>query len=280
MPQGSAEGLVAVVTGGASGFGLAIAELCAGQGADVVVLDIDGERAASAAADLAASHGVRSSGLGVDVGSVEDLERAAGLVEREHGRVDLLFANVGVQQFGSIERLTDDEWRWVLDTNVVGAARTVRVHLPLLRRSDQARVAFTSSSNVLAPSARLGAYQASKFAVLGLAETLRLELVEDGITVSVVFPSGMMTRHLESSLSARPDIGGSVSWDDDLAAMMASRPMAPTDIATAEDAARHVLADVLAGERYIVTHGELDDHVAEHQADVRRALERLADRRS
>jgi len=280
MTERIAAGLAAVVTGGASGFGRALAELCASNGADIAVLDIDGEGAETVAGDLAAAHGVRTTGTRVDVGSTEDVARAADLVADELGRVDLVFANVGVQQFGPIEHLTDEEWRWVLDVNVIGAARTARAFLPLLRRSSTPRLVFTTSANVLAPAARLGAYQASKYAVFAIAETLHYELADDGIAVSVVFPSGMMTRHLESSMAARPDIGGTTEWDQEVVAMMESRPMGPADITTPEDAARDVLADVLAGERYIVTHGELDEAVQERHLAISAALQRVAQRRS
>ncbi len=180
------------MTGGGSGFGRAIAEQCAGRGYSVALLDIDGSRAGSEAEALAAEHGVGSLGLRVDVGDQHDVEMAANVVERDLGAADLVFSNVGVQQIGALERFSDEAWAWMLDVNVVGAARVTRSFLPLLRRSENPRLVFTASSSVLVPASRLAAYQASKFAVLGLAETLRLELAEQGIGVSVIFPSGMM----------------------------------------------------------------------------------------
>ncbi|WP_116287832.1 SDR family NAD(P)-dependent oxidoreductase [Parafrankia colletiae] len=268
---------VVVVTGGASGFGLALAERCAASAMDVALLDIDGERVAAEAETLAGAHPVRVEGRRVDVTSEADLTATAGQVDVLFGRCDLLFVNVGVQHFGAVERLTDDDWRWVLDVNVVGAARTVRAFLPLLRRSGHGRIAFTASVNVLAPAARLGVYQASKAAVVALAETLRFELAEDSIQVSVILPAGMTTRHLESSLAARPDHlpNGDGSSDDDRKAMMASRPMSDADVTTAEVAARHALAEVLAGEPYVITHGDLAEAVAGQQAAISRALERM-----
>ena len=72
---------------------------------------------------------------------------------------------------------------------------------------------FTASSSVLAPAVRLGAYQTSKFAVLGFGESLREEIAGEGIGVTVLFPGGMMTRHLESSVLARPPSSASRSLD-------------------------------------------------------------------
>lgn len=268
---------VAVVTGGGSGFGRALAEHCALAGFDLFLLDIDGDRVAQAADDLAERHGVRAHSTPVDVSDAAAVDAGARLVESTFGRCDLLFVNVGVQLFGAVERLTDEEWRWVLDVNVIGAVRTVRSMLPLLRRTEGSRIVFTCSANALAPAARLGAYQASKYALLGVADTLRIELADEGIGVSVVFPLGMLTRHLESSAAARPDELGEIApVDEDLTAMMASRPLGEKDITTAEDAARRVLGEVLAGEAYILTHGDLSEPVAERDALVQRALERLA----
>ena len=198
---------VAVVTGGASGLGLALVERCAALGMDVAVLDLDGERAADRGGTSWRGRTASGAiGLAVDVADAASVEAAAAAVEARFGGVDLVVSNVGVQLFGAVETFTDDEWRWLLDVNVIGSARVARAFLPLLRRvASRARLAFTTSSSILDPASRLGAYQASKFAVWGLAETLRLELADDGIGVTVIFPSGMITRHLETSEAAQPD---------------------------------------------------------------------------
>jgi NAD(P)-dependent dehydrogenase (short-subunit alcohol dehydrogenase family) len=265
----------AVVTGGGSGFGLALARRCAERGFSVALLDIDGERAAAEAEALAAEHGGRTLALAVDVADTADVERAAARVAAELGGADLVFSNVGVQQIGALEGFSDEAWAWMLQVNVVGAVRVARSFLPLLRASERPRLAFTASASVLVPASRLAAYQASKFAVLGLAETLRLELAADGIGVSVIFPSGMMTRHLESSLAARPaSVAGDIAPAEDTRAMLESNPGFARDVTTADDAARDVVEEVLAGEPYIVTHGDLVEPVLEHLTLIRRAVER------
>jgi NAD(P)-dependent dehydrogenase (short-subunit alcohol dehydrogenase family) len=269
----------AVVTGGASGFGRAVAAQCGSQGWAVALLDRDGERAASEAVALSAELGVEAVAQQVDVAESAEVDAAAAMVRDRFGRCDLLWVNVGVQHFGSVESTPEDVWRWILDVNVIGAVRTVQAFLPLLRSSDDAHLAFTTSANVLAPAARLGAYQASKFALLGVAETLRMELEPDSVAVSVVFPSGMFTRHLESSAEARPaGLGPGEVSDEDLTAMMASRPMTEADLTTAEDAAAVAVDGVLAGERYVITHGDLAEPVADQHQAIERALEQLANR--
>ncbi len=248
---------IAVITGAGSGFGAALARVFAEAGMAVAALDIDEPAAQTTAATLAGELGVRTTAVRTDVGDPESVAAAAQWVAITLGGCDLLCANVGVQQFGAIDRLTEQDWAWLLNVNVMGTVRTVREFLPLLRsRTGWRQIAVTASSGALAPGVRLGAYQASKFAVMGLAETLRAELADEGIGVSILFPGGMMTRHLESSALARPaDLGESVTRPDDIEAMVASSGMGAGDVVTADDAARHVLRDLLADEPYVLTHG-------------------------
>jgi NAD(P)-dependent dehydrogenase (short-subunit alcohol dehydrogenase family) len=269
----------AVVTGAASGFGRAVADQVASRGAGVAMLDIDRDRVTDAAAEVRTSHGVDAIAARVDVSSREELDLAADAVLDRFGWCDLLWVNVGVQHFGTVESTPEAVWRWMFDVNVVGAVNTVQAFLPLLRHADRSWIAFTASTNALAPAARLGAYQASKCAVVGLAETLRLELAHESIGVSVVYPAGMMTRHLESSAAARPDELGPGDVDpDDLTAMMESRPMTDADLTTAEVAAANAIAGVLAGEPNVITHGDLAGAVSERHAAIDRAVAQLGAR--
>ena len=263
---------VAVITGGASGFGLALGKQCAAMGMHVVLADRDGERADAEGRALAKEHGIEGLGLGVDVADGGAVDAAAEAIGARFGAVDLVVSNVGVQLFGAVERLTDDEWRWVLDVNVVGSARVARAFVPLLRRAPKGHLAFTTSSSVLDPASRMAAYQASKFATWGLAETLRLELRDQGISVSVIFPSGMITRHLETSTSAQPErVRRPIGEQDDFTAMAASNPGMVKAVADPADLARRVLDAVLAGAPYIITHGDLVDAVAARASALRQA---------
>lgn len=265
---------VAVITGGASGFGLALGASCAAHGYAVALLDRDGARAEAEAATLSAAHGVEVIGIVADVADGDAVTAAAATSGKRFGRADLVISNVGVQLFGAVDRLTDDEWRWVLDVNVTGSARVARAFLPLLRRAPHGRLAFTTSSSVLDPASRMAAYQASKFAVWGLAETLRLELADDGITVSVIFPSGMMSRHLESSSEAQPaHLSRPIGNEDDFTVMIASNPAMAEAVLTPEDAARPVLEALLADEPYVITHGDLTEAIAGRAEALRRAAE-------
>lgn len=251
------KGRVAVITGGGGGLGTALAKTFAGAGMDVAVLDID-EAAARATADqVAADYGVETTAFRTDTGDAESVAEAARHVAKTLGRCDVLGANVGVQQFGAIETLTEQDWEWVTNVNVLGTARTVRAFLPLLRATEGwRRIVLTASSSVLAPSIRLGAYQTSKYAVMGFGETLREELAPEGIGVTVLFPGGMLTRHLESSVDARPAALGTRALDpSDVEAMLAHTPMGETDLVAPEHAVRNLLADLEANEPFSITHG-------------------------
>jgi len=251
------QGRNAVVTGAGSGLGAALARALADAGANVALLDIDADAAATNAATIADEVGVTTTSARCDVGDTASVVTAAEHVRVTLGGCDILCSNVGVQQFGAIDKLTEQDWQWVLNVNVLGTVRTVREFLPMLRAgSGFRRIVFTASSSVLIPSVRLGAYQTSKFAVMGFAESLREEISDEGIGVTIMFPGGMMTRHLESSVMARPsELGESVLEMSDVEAMMAHQPMADGDVVTPEHAIRNLLADLDADEPYLITHG-------------------------
>ena len=229
------------------------------------------------AAALADEFGVPTIGLGVDVGDTESVATAAEHVFRALGGCDVLCANVGVQQFGAIDRLTEDDWQWVLNVNVLGTVRTVAAFLPLIRQRDGfRRIVLTASSGALVPGVRLAAYTASKDAVIGYGETLRLELADEGIGVTLLFPAGMSTRHLESSKLARPtEIGEWVIAPDDIDAMMASRSIGDEHVATAEHAVRNLIADLVADEPYVITHGDYRPAYRERLAAYDAAFDRM-----
>ncbi len=276
MEQSDFRGGVAVVTGAGSGFGSAMAQRFARAGMSIAALDIDGARAEKTAESLRAS-GVKAISMPVDVANRASLEAAAATTDAAFGACTVLCANVGVQQFGAIDCLTEQDWRWVFDVNVMGVIYTVNAFLHLLRKTQgQRHIAITSSSAALTPGVRMGAYTTSKYAVTGYGETLRMELATEGIGVSIIFPAGMITRHLESSAAARPaELGKSECRREDIDVMMASRKMdSASHVATAEHATRNILADLAANQRYIITHGEYRDNLLANHADLMKAHDR------
>ena len=270
---------VAVITGAGSGLGAAMADVFARAGLAVVALDLDAERAAATERALR-DQGFPALSAGVDVADPGSLEAAAELTRSTFDRCTVLCANVGVQQFGALDRLSDQDWQWVLSVNVLGTVHTVNAFLPLLRATSGPRhIVLTASSAVFTPAARLGAYATTKYAVVGYGEALRLELEPEGIGVSILFPSGMPTRHLESSVAARPAaLGPSVTRDDDIDVMLASRDYDPSaDALAPELAVRTLLRDLGDNRRYIITHGDFRDQLVARGRELLDAYDRRSD---
>lgn len=287
-------GGVAVITGAGSGLGAAMAARFAAQDMTVFALDIDGEQAELTAHTLR-DQGHRAYALAVDVADHAALLAAADEVREKVGHCSVLCANVGVQQFGAADALTQNDWRWVLDVNVLGVINTVDAFLPLLRHPipdssspDGAlpdtrpaevparHIVITSSSAAYSPGIRMGAYTTTKYAITGYGETLRLELADEGIGVSLLFPAGMSTRHLQSSQLARPaELGPSELRREDIDAMMQSRKIDTGDhVATAEYATRHLLEELAANRRYIITHGDCREAILDQHDELLAAQER------
>lgn len=269
---------VAVITGAGSGLGAALARTFAERGLAVAALDIDEAAAQATAAALADDLGVATTAMRTDVGDAASVAAAAEHVRATLGGCTVLCSNVGVQQFGAVDQLTEQDWTWLLNVNVLGSVRTVGAFLPMLRERPDAwrRIVLTASTSVLAPSVRLAAYQTTKFAVVGFGESLREELTPEGIGVTILFPGGMITRHLESSAAARPSELGVARLDpDDLMAMLAHQPMADDDLATPEHAIRNLLAALDADEPYVVTHGSVRRRYDQRHAELSAAFDRM-----
>jgi NAD(P)-dependent dehydrogenase (short-subunit alcohol dehydrogenase family) len=248
------------------------------QGAKLALFDIDGERVAANAAEFR-DRGVEAFGLRTDVADKASLEAAAANFSDRYGACHMVCANVGVQQFGAIDALTDHDWQWVMSVNFHGVVNTVGAFLPLLRLgAGQRHIVLTSSASFFQHGIRMAAYVASKFAVVGYGEVLRRELAPEGINVALLFPAGMATRHLESSIAARPaELGASRLDMGDIQAMMADVGLDPADhVASADHAVRNLLDELDAKRPYIITHGNYRAEVEAQQREVLAAFDRMA----
>ncbi|WP_426626044.1 SDR family NAD(P)-dependent oxidoreductase [Leifsonia sp. McL0607] len=171
------EGLVAAVTGGASGLGKAIADELASRGARVYALDLD-------ASGVEAPHvAVRC-----DIGDDESVRSAIEQVVADAGRLDIVIANAGIGAQGDVEANGDDEWARVLNVNVIGSARTIRHALPHLKDSPSPAVVLTSSIAAWAGLPQRVLYSASKGAISAMTLAIAADCLPFGIRVNAVAP--------------------------------------------------------------------------------------------
>ncbi|GAA3388426.1 SDR family NAD(P)-dependent oxidoreductase [Cryptosporangium minutisporangium] len=187
------DGLIALVTGGASGIGLAITQAFRAKGARVAVLDV----APSGPADVLY--------LRADLTDDDAVRTAVASAAEALGGLDILVNNAGIGAQGSVERSTDAEWQRVLDVNVVGTARVSRAAWPHLRASAHAAVVNTSSIAAVAGLPERAIYSASKGAVLALTRAMAADGMPDGIRVNAVNPGTADTPWIGRLLAAAPD---------------------------------------------------------------------------
>ena len=263
---------VAVVTGAGSGLGSALARRFAEAGMKVVLADLAFENAKKVAQELAAT-GASAKAMPVDIGDEGSIETLAERVEAEVGPCRVLCANVGVQQLGTVESLSRADWEWVFGVNVFGTVATTRIFLPQMRRAEgERRILVTASTSALYPASHMSAYVSSKYAVLGLAETLRIELATEGIGVTAILPGPMSTTHLQSSQLAKPHASGAPVFTSESIEVVAAATGG--EMIDADRATRNVLSDLLENRPYTITHDVHRDQANARFSALGEAFER------
>ena len=204
------EGKVAVVTGGASGLGLAMAQRFADVGMNVVIGDIEAEPLAMAEAAIAAK-GVKVLVQRTDVAKAEDVEALAANAYRCFGAVNVLCNNAGIGgSQGAMWELSVEDWRWVIDVDLWSVVHGVRSFVPRMIESGQeAHVVNTASVAGLVSGAVGGPYTVAKFGVVALSEQLYYELGRAGhrIGVSVLCPGFVNTNIYDSGRNRQAEYG-------------------------------------------------------------------------
>ncbi|MEU5100329.1 SDR family oxidoreductase [Streptomyces sp. NPDC020996] len=191
-------GLAAVVTGGASGIGLATARLLSRRGARVAVLD-------RAPETLPAEDRAALTALSCDVADDAAVRAAVAEAVERLGGLDILVNNAGIGAQGTVADNDDAEWTRILDINVLGIVRTTRAALPHLRRSPAAAVVNMCSVAATAGLPQRAAYSASKGAVLSLTLAMAADHVREGIRVNCVNPGTAATPWVDRLLAAAED---------------------------------------------------------------------------
>lgn len=195
------DGKVALVTGAASGVGLATAKLLAESGARVVVCDLD-EAGQSVSDDIEAGGG-EALFCRADVRRFDQLKDAVEGAESRFGHLNAVVANAGTVGGGAVahrlEDLSEDQWTSIIDINLLGTMRTFAAAIPALRRAGGGAMSATASIAALTGVAGQAAYSASKGGIVSVVRTLAFELVSDRIRVNCVCPGGVNTNLLANT---------------------------------------------------------------------------------
>ena len=242
-------GRVAVVTGGASGIGRALALGLARAGARVVIADRD---EAGMARVIAAIRALGGEAIAVPT-DVSERVQVLALAERAFsvfGKVHVMCNNAGVAVWGGLEAATHRDWQWVLGVNLWGVIHGVEAFVPrMIAQKEPGHILNTASMAGLIASQGLGVYNTSKYAVVGLSETLAKDLRPYGIGVSILCPIGVDTRIRESERN-RPAALRNETTAGGEAMNLIGRMLAP------ETVAEMALAAMRENRLYVITHEE------------------------
>lgn len=186
------DGATAIVTGGASGIGLAIARELAGMGCEVVIADIQGDLARKAAAEI--NRGSRKvAAVKVDVTDHKAVENLVRDTMKRTGRLDFMFNNAGIAIGGDASQYTIKDWNSIIDINLYGVINGIQAAYPQMIRQGRGHIINTASIAGLMPSVGMIGYTTTKHAIVGLSKALRAESSSKGIRVSVLCPGAVRT---------------------------------------------------------------------------------------
>ncbi|MDH3652994.1 MAG: SDR family oxidoreductase [Myxococcales bacterium] len=197
-------GKVAIITGGASGIGKALAEELAARGCYLVLLDINSELIQKTAAELRAA-GAQLDAKTVDVRDAAQVRALVQGAHRELGRIDYIFNNAGVNVCAELRDTSLEDWDLLIDVNLRGVVHGVHAAYPIMCEQGFGHIINTASAAGLIPAAAEGAYAATKHAVVGLSSTLRIEAATFGVKVSVACPGLVDSPILDSTKYVKLD---------------------------------------------------------------------------
>lgn len=263
--MGGVEGKTAIVTGGLGGIGFAIAKELAAAGMTVIATYRREESLRAVAAELEALRSIRP--LQLDVTDRRAVQRAADVAVERLGKVHVLCNSAGVNLLGPTDEATHDDWDWIMGVNFGGVVNALVSFLPKIKaHGEGGHVINVASMSSFIAGPLSGVYTASKFALRGLSESLRLSLAPHRIGVSLVCPGLTHTRIHEAARGRPPELARTAFPVTDAgAARLAEIHSWGMDAA---EVARKTVRGVLRGDFYVLTHPEFRDEVREGWDEV------------
>jgi NAD(P)-dependent dehydrogenase (short-subunit alcohol dehydrogenase family) len=271
------KGRTAFVTGGASGIGFGLARAMAQAGMNVMLADIEADALEQAVKKLA-DVGPQIHAIACDVADANSVERAAEATESVFGRIHVVCNNAGVAAGGGIDVISLDNWRWVIDVNLMGVVHGIRSFLPRIRaHGEGGHIVNTASMAGMVSGMGFSPYVATKFAVVAMSEGLSQQLKPLGIGVSVLCPEFVRTRIGESGRNRPPRYGETPPLDpaSPAAAMVAEIAVRIEAGIDPADVAQRVLAAIRNDELYIFTHPNMRQTVEGRFAAIQAAMDRV-----
>jgi NAD(P)-dependent dehydrogenase (short-subunit alcohol dehydrogenase family) len=271
-------GKTAFVTGGAAGIGLALGRAFAQAGMKVMLADIETEALRAAVKSLQ-EISPDIAGTICDVADAGSVERAAQAAFDAFGKVHVVCNNAGVAAGGGIDHISLDNWRWVIDVNLMGVLHGIKSFLPHIRaHGEGGHIVNTASMAGMQSDLGFSPYGASKFAVVSMSEGLSFQLKPHGIGVSVLCPRYVRTRIGESGRNRPERYGQSQPLDPaSPAAAMVAAIARNIDAGLEPDAvAARVLAAIRDDELYIFTHPGMRAEVDQRFAAILAAMDAVS----